>query len=64
MRERYMMIDIDKLRRDMKNDSFGAFYGGGFSGTFMEASDIEYASEEELIEMALKKGIDLPRYKV
>lgn len=59
-----MIIDVDKLRRDMENDSFGAFYGGGFGGAFMEASDIEDASDEELIEMAQKKGIDLWRYKV
>lgn len=59
-----MIIDVDKLRRDMKNDDFGAFFGGGFGGAFMEAMDIERASDEEVVKIAEKKGIDLRRYEV
>lgn len=59
-----MTIDIDKLREDLKKECMGAFFGGGFGGAFMEASDITYASAEELIEMALRYGMDLSKYEV
>lgn len=35
-----MKIDIEKLREDLKNDSLGAFFGGGFGGALIEASDL------------------------
>ena len=59
-----MIIDIDKLREDMRNEDLGAFFGGGFGGALIEAIDIERASDEELVDMALKQGIDLRRYEV
>lgn len=59
-----MTIDISKLKEDMKNDSLGAFYTGGFGGALMEASDVEHTPPEELIHMAQKKGIDLRKYEV
>ena len=58
-----MLIDIDKLKEDLKNDCCGAFFGGGFGGALMEAADIENASPEELVEIARRKGIDLSRYE-
>jgi hypothetical protein len=57
------MLDIDRLREDMKNDSLGAFYGGGFGGALFESFDIESASPEKLIELAEQKGIDLEEYE-
>lgn len=57
-----MGIDIDALRRDMKKDSYGAFFGGGFGGAMMEASDIDRASAKELVRMAEQQGIDLTDY--
>lgn len=57
-----MKIDIEKLREDLKNDSLGAFFGGGFGGALIEASDIRLASDEELIEIARRKGTDLRSY--
>ena len=59
-----MIIDVDALREDMENESYGAFYGGGFGGALMEAFDIEGASDEELVRMALEKGIDLDEYEL
>ncbi len=52
-------IDIDKLRKYMLDNSYGAFFVGDFGGALAEAADIENASDEELIEMAKRKGIDL-----
>ena len=59
-----MIIDVDELREDMKQDCYGAFFGGGFGGALMEASDIESASPEELVRIAQRKGIDLSRYGI
>ena len=57
-----MHIDIDQLRRDMKNDSYGAFFGGGFGDAVLDALSIESVSDEKLIEIAQRRGIDLKRY--
>jgi len=54
-----MTIDIDALREDMKQECYGAFFGGGFGGALMESFDIEDASPEELVRMAQRQGINL-----
>ena len=59
-----MIIDVDKLREDMRNEDLGAFFVGGFGGALVEAIDIEKASDEELVDMALKQGIDLRKYEI
>ena len=59
-----MKIDIEKLRQDMKEDCYGAYFGGGFGGALVEAFDVEKASPEELIKMAQRnRGIDLSDYE-
>lgn len=57
-------IDIDKLRQYMLDNSYGAFFIGDFGGALAEAADIEKASDEELIAMAERQGIDLRRFEV
>jgi hypothetical protein len=59
-----MMIDIDKLREDLKQECYGAYFGGGFGGALMESFNIESATPKKLIEIAEKKGIDLRKYAV
>ena len=60
-----MKIDIEKSRKDMRQDCYGAYFGGGFGGAMMESFDVEKASPEELIEMAKNKSkIDLSNYVV
>jgi hypothetical protein len=59
-----MMIDIDKLREDLKQECYGAYFGGGFGGALMESFNIESASPQKLVEIAEKKGIDLRKYAV
>jgi hypothetical protein len=61
---RFMIIDIDELRDDLKKDCYGAFFGGSFGGGLIESFDIDNASDEELVEMAQEKGIDLKKYKI
>ncbi len=55
-----MMIDIEKIRTDMEQDCLGAYFGGGFGGALMEMTEIEQASEEEVLEMAKRKGVLSP----
>lgn len=58
-----MTIDIDRLREDLKEECYGAYFGGGFGGALIESLDIERASPEELIKIAQEKGLDLSRYQ-
>ena len=64
MFEEIITIDIDKLREDMLDDSMGTFFVGGFGGGVISALDIECASPEKLVDIALKQGIDLKKYQV
>lgn len=59
-----MIIDVDELREDMKQDCYGAFFGGGFGGALMESFDVDSASPEQLVEMAREQEIDLEDYQV
>ena len=54
-------LDFEKLRRDLIN-----YFGSATSFNpvaFMDVIKVENASEEELIEIALKNGFDLEDYK-
>ena len=42
------MIDYNALREAIKQELYGAAFGGGFDGALMEAGDVDYASPEEL----------------
>ena len=57
-----MIVNIEKLRDELKQDCYGTYFGGGFGGALMESFDIENASPQELIEIARDKGIDLNEY--
>ncbi len=58
------MIDMDALRRDLQGEELAAFFGGGFGGALMEAIDIGKASDEQLLRIAKRQGIDLRKYEV
>ncbi|MBQ1530898.1 MAG: hypothetical protein IIZ57_02030 [Solobacterium sp.] len=57
-----MKIDIEKLREDLENDSLGAWFGSGFGGALFEAAEIKHESDEELLETARKRHVDLRQY--
>lgn len=57
-------IDVERLREDLENDSLGAFWGGGFGGALVEAGDIRRASDDEILKIALRKGVNLEKYIV
>ena len=59
-----MVIDVDRLRRDMLDNCYALCFATDIAAALAEIPDIEQASDEELIEMALQQGIDLSRYEV
>lgn len=54
-------IDISRLRRDMLDD-YGTAMFSGFPMAVMDVSRVERMSDQELLELAQKNGIDLRKY--
>ena len=54
-------LDTERLRRDLEDD-YGTAMSSGFPMAMMEISEVERASERELIEMAQEKRMDLNKY--
>ncbi|MDY6075239.1 MAG: hypothetical protein SPI24_05900 [Bacteroidales bacterium] len=59
-----MIIDMDSLRKDLQEESLAAYFGGGIGGALIESFEIENASDEELIQIALDNGVRLEDYQV
>lgn len=55
-------VDIERLRQDMLNDCYGAFYGGGFGGAMFSSFEIERAGGQELVDLAQRMGYNLLEY--
>jgi hypothetical protein len=55
-------VDIDRLRQDMLNDCYGAFYGGGYGGAMYSSFEIERAGGQELVDLAQRLGYSLLDY--
>lgn len=57
-----MIINVDRLRKDLAQDSYvGAF--AGIPAMIVEAWDIENASPEKLVQIAMDRGINLAAYE-
>ena len=56
--------DIDKLRKDMLDNCYALFFASDIVAALAETPDIEQATDEELIEMAQRQGIDLRKYEI
>ena len=57
-------IDIEKLRSDLIDYLRGSFIVTGFGAPLVESVDLEYASDDEVINTAINNGISLiPYYK-
>ena len=56
-------LDTERLRRDMEDD-YGTAMSSGFPMAMMELSEVESASDRELIQMAREKRVDLSKYIV
>ena len=59
-----MTIDLDALREALEREGCGAFYGGGFGGAMVQATEVKEASPEELIALAEEMGLDLSRFEI
>lgn len=57
-------IDIDALKREMQSNLYGAYFGVGFGGVVVSAFDLERATPEKLVEVAIEQGIDILKYQV
>lgn len=55
-------VDIEKLRQDMLNDCYGAFYGGGYGGALFSSFEIEREGGQELVDQAERMGYNLLDY--
>ena len=58
-----MKININELKKDLKEELMGAAFGGGFGGVLMQSIDIDRYSDEQLIRQAMANGLDLSKYK-
>ena len=58
-----MNIDFERLRQDLI-DYFGTAMTMGFGAAIIDLSNIENASNEELINIANQNGFDLNKYVV
>ncbi len=58
-----MNIDVEKLRKDLI-DYFGSAMFSGLPMAIVDLSDIETASNDELIEIAKKNNFDLTKYQI
>ncbi|MDD7219792.1 MAG: hypothetical protein PUI16_07420 [Clostridia bacterium] len=43
------LIDVKKLRNDMKNNALSAYFGGGIGPALIDVSAVERASDDEVI---------------
>ena len=58
-----MRVDIEEIRKDLLENSYGAFYIGGFGGAMVEAQDIENMAPDKLISLAIERGLDMEKYE-
>ncbi|SET66636.1 hypothetical protein SAMN04487771_10319 [[Clostridium] aminophilum] len=54
-------IDVNRLRKDMK-DNYGTAMFNGFPMAVMELTKVERLTDQELVELAQKNGVDLRKY--
>ena len=55
-------VDIERLRQDMLNDCYGAFYGGGYGAALFSSFEIEREGGQELVDQAERMGYNLLDY--
>ena len=54
-------IDVNRLRRDMKEEYVAAMCCG-FPMAVVDLTDVERMSDRELVEQAQENGVDLRKY--
>ena len=59
-----MTIDIESLKRDLKYELQGAFYGAGFGGALIESFQIDNMTDEQIKDLAKRYGITPEDYEI
>ena len=59
-----MNYNFEKLRNDLKEECLGAMFAGGFGMAVVDLTDIERASNEQLLKYAKQFGFDLRKYQI
>lgn len=57
-------IDINKLKKDLKDYYEAAYFTLGYGAALMDSIDIDKLSDEELINKAIDNGLNLENYIV
>ena len=55
-------IEINKLKKDLKDYYEAAYFTLGYGAALMDSIDIDKLSDEELINKAIDNGINLENY--
>lgn len=64
MYQETITIDVERLRKDMREECLGAYFGGGFGAALMDSFDVDRATPEQLAQEAQDQGIDLRKYQI
>ena len=56
-------IDYEKLRKDLI-DYFGSAMFSGLPMAIVDLGDVETASNDELVKIAVRNGFDLTKYQI
>ena len=59
-----MTINLDALREALERECCGAFYGGGFGGAMVQATEVKEASPKKLLALAEELGVDLRQLEI
>lgn len=57
-----MTLDIEALRQAVKDECYGAFFGGGIGPALLESFDADRAGPQQLVDMAERWGVDPRRF--
>lgn len=59
-----VQINVDSLRENLKDEYEAAFYVGGYGAALIELAELENMSDEDVVEKAVRQGINLNDYIV
>ena len=59
-----VQINVDSLRENLKDEYEAAFYAGGYGAALIELAELENMSDEDVVEKAVRQGINLNDYIV
>lgn len=60
--DKNLSYNFEKLRKDLKEECLAAMFAGGFGMAIVDLTDIERASNEQLLKYANKFGLNFDKY--